>query len=49
MFELTQKKRMGKKMLLLLLLGAVAVAALGLVGTASFPLISPLIAVLTLA
>jgi hypothetical protein len=36
-------------MLLFLLLGAVAVAALGLVGTAFFPLISPLIAVLTLA
>jgi hypothetical protein len=36
-------------MLLLLLLGGIAVAALGLVGTAMFPLIAPLIAVLTLA
>jgi len=36
-------------MLLFLLLGAVAVAALGLVGTACCPLIAPLIAVLTLA
>jgi hypothetical protein len=36
-------------MLLFLLLGAVALAALGLVGTAFFPLIAPLIAILTLA
>jgi hypothetical protein len=34
---------------LLLELGIVAVMALGLVGTALFPLISPLIAILTLA
>jgi hypothetical protein len=34
---------------LLLLLGTIAVMALGLVGTAMFPLIAPLIAVLTLA
>jgi hypothetical protein len=34
---------------LLLELGVVAVMALGLVGTALFPLISPLIAILTLA
>ena len=36
-------------MLLFLLLGAVAVEALGLVGTAVCPLLAPLIAVLTLA
>ena len=36
-------------MLLFLLLGAIAVAALGLVGTAVCPLIAPLIAVITLA
>ncbi len=36
-------------MLLFLLLGAIAVAAVGLVGTAVCPLIAPLIAVLTLA
>ena len=36
-------------MLLFLLLGAIAVAALGLVGTACCPLIAPLIAILTLA
>jgi len=36
-------------MLLLLLLGAIAVAALGLVASACCPLIAPLIAVLTLA
>ncbi len=36
-------------MLLLLLLGAIAVAALGLVATAFCPLLAPLIAVLTLA
>ena len=36
-------------MLLLLLLGAIAVAAVGLVGTAICPLLAPLIAVLTLA
>jgi hypothetical protein len=34
---------------LLLELGVVAIMALGLVGTALFPLISPLIAILTLA
>ncbi len=34
---------------LLLTLGIVAIMALGLVGTAMFPLISPLIAILTLA
>jgi hypothetical protein len=36
-------------MLLFMLLGAIAVAALGLVGSALFPLIAPLIAILTLA
>ena len=36
-------------MLLFLLLGAIAVAALGLVACACCPLIAPLIAVLTLA
>jgi hypothetical protein len=36
-------------MLLFMLLGAIAVAALGLVGSAMFPLIAPLIAILTLA
>ena len=36
-------------MLLFLLLGAIAVEACGLVGTAICPLIAPLIAVLTLA
>lgn len=35
--------------LLLLLLGAVAVEAVGLVGTAFCPFLAPLIAVLTLA
>jgi hypothetical protein len=34
---------------LLLTLGIVAIMALGLVGTALFPLIAPLIAILTLA
>ncbi len=34
---------------LLLTLGIIAIMALGLVGTALFPLISPLIAILTLA
>jgi len=36
-------------MLLILLLVAIAVAAVGLVGTAVCPLLAPLIAVLTLA
>ena len=36
-------------MLILLLLGAIAVAAVGLVGTIFCPLLAPLIAVLTLA
>lgn len=36
-------------MLIFLLLASIAVAALGLVGCAFFPLISPLIAILTLA
>ena len=41
--------RRWKQMLLFLLLGAIAVAALGLVGCVCCPLIAPLIAVLTLA